>query len=158
MQSSFRHILIATTTLMGIATASAALAPAMAQDSATGARPGHIVGVGDSLPRSTHASNIGAADNRAVAPTLPGPNIGEGAAPRDYLLSAKASLANGHTGQAQQALEMAETRALDRSFADGQSGTPSDSPFVARIRDALHALGNGNRDQAIHLIDVALAT
>lgn len=158
MQSSLRHILIATTTLMGIAAASAAPAPGQSADPATGARPGHAIGIGDLLPRSTHASNIGPADSRSVAPTLPGPNIGEDAAPRDYLLSAKASLVNGHTGQAQEALEMAETRALDRSVADGQSGTPSDSPFVVHIRDALHALGNGNRDQAIHLIDVALAT
>ena len=40
--------------------------------SPTGARPGHEIGVGDSLPRSEKASNITAHDTRsAIAPTLP---------------------------------------------------------------------------------------
>jgi hypothetical protein len=74
------------------------------------------------------------------------------------LRAARASLVAGHTGQAQQSLEMAETRALDRSVAQGQTSTPSDSQFVSEIRDARHALGSGDRPHAIQLIDVALAS
>jgi hypothetical protein len=52
---------------------------------------------------------------------------------------------------------MAETRALDRSVQQDQVDTPSRSQLVTRIRDARHALGGGNRTQAIQLIDLALS-
>ena len=70
----------------------------------------------------------------------------------------RASLAAGRTGQAQQSLEMAETRALDRSVAQGQTNTPSDSQLVSRIRDARGALGGGDRARAMQLIDLALSS
>jgi hypothetical protein len=125
--------------------------------STAGARPGHDIGVGDSLPRSNKASNISPSGGRSdVAPTLPSPEVGDNAAAYDYLKSARNSLAAGRTGQAQQSLEMAETRALDRSVPQDQTNSPSDSPFIARIREARHALGSGDRAQAIRLIDGAL--
>ncbi len=141
-------------------------APALAQvpadpdpAMATGARVGHVPGVGESLPRSGHASNIGAVDTKStIAPTLPTTALGDNAGAHDYLRAARAALVAGHTGAAQQSLEMAETRALDRSVEQGQGGTPSNSPFVAHIRDALAALGGGDRAHAIQLIDQALAT
>ena len=134
-----------------------ALAPS-STDSATGTRPGHEVGVGDSLPRSDKASNIVPGDTRSRnAPTLPRSGIGENSAPQDYLRAARASLVAGHTGQAQQSLEMAETRALDRSVAQGETNAPSDSQLVSRIRDARRALGSGDRAHAIQLIDTALS-
>ncbi|MCW3473696.1 hypothetical protein [Limobrevibacterium gyesilva] len=137
--------------------------PALAQaptrlDPATGARPGHEAGIGDSLPRSDKASNIGPTAARSdIAPTLPPPAIGQDATPDDYLRAARASLVAGHTGQAQQSLEMAQTRALDRSVPPDQANVPSDSPLVSRIADALRALGGGDRAQAIQLIDRALS-
>jgi len=127
-------------------------------DPATGARPGHQIGVGDSLPRSGKASNIVPADTRStIAPTLPMATVGDDAASRDYLKAVRASLVAGHTGQAQQSLEMAETRVLDRSVRQGETDTPSHSQLVSRIREARHALGAGDRTQAIQLIDLALA-
>jgi hypothetical protein len=138
--------------------------PALAQapsgmDPATGARPGHQIGIGDSLPRSDKASNIGAVDTRsAIAPTLPAPAIGDAGASHDYLQAARASLVGGRTGQAQQSLEMAETRSLDRWVPAGQTSAPSDSQLVSRIRDARRALGGGDRARALHLIDLALAS
>jgi hypothetical protein len=138
--------------------------PALAQmpagaDPATGARPGHQIGVGESLPLSNNASNIGAADTRStIAPTLPASAIGADGASHDYLRAARVSLVGGHTGQAQQSLEMAETRALDRSVTAGQTAAPSDSQLVARIRDARHALGGGDRAGAIKFIDLALSS
>ena len=150
---------LAAAALLG-ATAVSALAqsPAMV-DPVTGARPGHQVGIGDSLPRSDNASNIVPSDTRSnIAPTLPSSAVGWDAASREYLRSARASLVAGRTGQAQQSLEMAETRALDRSVQQGQTDTPSHSQFVSRIRDARHALGGGDRTRAVQLIDLALSS
>ncbi|MGH7042965.1 MAG: hypothetical protein ACREFY_12650, partial [Acetobacteraceae bacterium] len=133
------------------------LPPASVQE-APGARPGHEPGIGTSLPMSNHASNIGSGDTRSVvAPTLPPPALGADATVRDYLRAARAALLANHTGQAQQALEMAETRALDRSVPQGQTNAPSDNGLVARISAARQALGAGHRNQAVQQIDAALA-
>jgi hypothetical protein len=154
-----RYVNFATAALLAlIALQALAQAPSGANPS-TGARPGHDPGTGESLPASNKASNIGPADTRStIAPTLPSPAIGEAATTQDYLKAARAALVGGHTGQAQQSLEMAETRALDRSVAPGQTTAPSDSQLVSRIRDARHALGSGDRTHAIQLIDLALSS
>ena len=169
MRTSFRQTINATTAGFGLRAGAIALLgmvalPALAQmpagaDPATGARPGHQIGVGESLPLSNNASNINAADARStIAPTLPAPSIGDDGASHDYLRAARASLVGGRTGQAQQSLEMAETRALDRWVPAGQTAVASDSQFVSRIRDARHALAGGNRARAIQLIDLALSS
>jgi hypothetical protein len=152
-----RYVYLATVALLGMTALSAlAQAPPIL---ATGARAGHTAGIGDSLPRSDKASNIGSADTRSnIAPTLPQPAVGENAGPYDYLRAARASLVAGHTGQAQQSLEMAETRALVRSVSKDQADVPTDSKFVSRISDARHALGDGNSAHAIELIDLALSS
>ena len=152
-----RHLNLATVALLGMTTISA-LAQAPSLDPATGARPGHEPGVGESWPLSSNASNISSADTRSsIAPTLPASSAGENATARDYLAAARAALVAGRTGQAQQSLEMAETRALDRSIVAAQISVPSDSQLVARIGGARQALGNGDRTQAIAIIDLALS-
>jgi hypothetical protein len=154
-----RYINIATVALLGMTGASALAQAPSSMNPVTGARPGHEAGIGDSLPRSDKASNIVPADTRSViAPTLPSSAVGENAAARDYLRAARVSLVAGRTGQAQQSLEMAETRALDRSVPQGQTDTPSGSQLVSRIRDARHALGGGDSTHAIQLIDLALSS
>ena len=158
-----RNILIAAVALAGmtslaaLAQAPAPVPPASALP-ASGARPGHTPGVGVSLPHSNHASNIRPRDMRAVAPTLPAPTVGADATVRTYLRAARTALVAGRTGEAQQALGMAETRALDRSVPQGGTAVPSGSPLVARIGAARQALGAGNRSQALHRIDAAIAT
>lgn len=123
----------------------------------TGARPGNEIGTGQSLPLSDNAGNIGPQDTQSViAPNLPSPAVGENATPRDYLTAARTALLVGHTGEAQQALEMAETRALDRSVPLFQTNTPSDNPLVREIRRALEALAVGDRERTVRLIEVAL--
>ena len=98
---------------------------------ATGARPGNVIGTGSSLPRSNRASNITPSDTRSsVAPNLPSPPIGENASPRAYLIAARGALAAGRTGEAQQSLEMAQTRLLDRSVPLFQTNTPARDPAV----------------------------
>lgn len=134
-----------------------AQAPA-ALDLTTGARPGHDPGQGDSFPKSDKASNISTGDMRSdLAPTLPSPSVDGDAIPDDYLRAARAALVAGQTGQAQQSLEMAETRSLDRVVSPGQGSAASDSHLVSRIRDALRAVGGGDNAGAIASIDLALA-
>jgi hypothetical protein len=153
-----RCVYLATVALLGMTTLSALAQAPPVVDPATGARPGHVPGVGESMPQSNRASNIVPADTRSnIAPTLPSPAIGDNAGPSDYLKVARASLVAGRTGEAQQSLEMAETRALDRSVEQAQAGTPSDSKLVSQIGDARRALGDGNNAHAIELIDLALA-
>jgi len=155
--------------LSAIALAGALAAPALAQtmsttqgvppgaNPATGARSGNDIGTGMSLPMGTHASNIDQQDTRStIAPNLPAPQLGEGAPPVDYLRAAQSALAAGQTGEAQQALEMAQTRMLDRSVMYDQTNNPTDNPAVTQIRDALHALAAGDRAQAMQLIQSAI--
>ncbi len=133
--------------------------PPMPPQTETGARPGHVPGVGTSLPLSSHASNIRASDTRgSIAPTLPAPAVGAEASVGTYLRAARVALVAGRTGQAQQALGMAETRALDRSVPQGGTDVPSHSKLVARIGAARQALGAGDRSRALHAIDAAMAT
>ena len=123
----------------------------------TGARPGNEIGTGQSLPYSDKAGNIGPQDTRStIAPNLPAPDVGEDAPSRAYLRAARTALLKGRTGEAQQALEMAETRALDRSVPLFQTNTPSRSPLVETIHKALTALGAGDRAGAAQYIDQAL--
>ena len=138
-----RCVYLATAALLAMTTLAALAQAPPVLDPATGARAGHAPGIGDSLPRSDKA---------------PPTSIGENAGPYDYLRAARASLVAGRTGQAQQSLEMAETRALDRSVAQNQASVPIDSQFVTRISDARHALGDGNSAHAIELIDLALSS
>jgi hypothetical protein len=154
-----RCLYLATVALVGMTTLSAlAQAPSMVTP-ATGARPGHVRGIGESLPLSDKASNIVPSDTRSnIAPTLPASAVGENAGPFDYLRAARASLVAGRTGQAQQSLEMAETRALDRSVPQDQASVPIDNRFVSQISDARRALGDGNSAHAIELIDLALSS
>ena len=153
-----RYLNLATVALLGLTGLQALAQVPPGANPATGARPGHEIGVGVSLPLSNNASNIVPGDTRSnIAPTLPASAAGPNATPHDYLAAARASLVAGRTGQAQQSLEMAETRALDRSVEPGQTGTPSSSQLVSEIRDARRALGNGDRAHAIQCIDLALA-
>ncbi len=148
---------IAAAALLSIS-AMSAVAQSPGTDPMTGARPGHVPGVGESLPLSDKASNIVPANTRSnVAPTLPASGLGDNAGTFEYLRVARAALVAGRTGQAQQSLEMAETRALDRWLLQDQINTPSTSVTVGRIRDARLALGNRDTSQAIRLIDLALA-
>ena len=137
--------------------------PALAQvppgaNPVTGARPGNEIGTGMSMPMSDKAGNIGPQDTSSpIATRLPSPDVEENASVHALLLAARAALIANRTGEAQEALEQAETRALDRSVPLLQTGVPSQSPLVAKIRDALHALGTGDRMATAHLLDEAIA-
>ncbi|HET8997809.1 MAG TPA: hypothetical protein VFN42_14165 [Acetobacteraceae bacterium] len=123
--------------------------PAPAQQPAT---------LGGQEPVSTGAANLNQQDQpyRKVAPALPTPELGPNATPVDYLHAAEAALAGGRTGEAQQSLEMAQTRLLDRSVPYGQVNTPIKSPAIDTISQALQALGAGDRAQTMQLIQAAI--
>jgi hypothetical protein len=123
----------------------------------TGARPGNDIGTGMSMPMGTNASNINPANTTsAIAPNLPSPDIGESASVEAYLIAARNALAAGRSGEAQQSLEMAETRLLDRSTPLFQTNTPSANPVVSQISQALQALAAGDRSQCMTLIEAAI--
>ena len=138
-----RHATLAAIALIGMAAAAQAQTPAPAPAPANIAAP---------------ASNINAADTKSnIAPALPAPGIATDSDVPQFLRAARASIVAGRTGQAQEALEMAQTRSLDRDVAPAAAGLPSQNRVVRQIADALQALGNGERDQAVRLIDDALA-
>ncbi len=147
-------------TLLAAALAAGQFGLAQAQtDSATGARPGNDIGTRESLPLSPYASNITAVDTRStIAPTPPLPAVGPGATAGELLLASRQALAAGQTGTAQEALERAETRLLDRTVPQTQTNYTSEDPTVTAIDQALAALGNGNRSGAMQMIDQLLAS
>jgi len=124
-------------------------------DTDTGARPGNVIGTGNSLPRSNAAGNLNAATTHSdLAPNLPAPVGLESV--RDLLLTARQDLLARQTGAAQEALERAETRALDRDITPGTERIPDRSPEIAVIAQARDALANNNLNGAIAVIDQAL--
>ena len=125
--------------------------------SGSAGRPGHEPGVGESQPFSNRASNITPSDTRStIAPTLPSPPVPPDSGPREYLQAARGALARGQTGETQQALEMAETRALDRSVPYLQTNSVDRSPLVTQINQALQQLGAGDRAGAMQAIEAAI--
>ena len=123
----------------------------------TGARPGNDIGTGMSMPLSNRAGNIGPQDTRSpIASRLPDPAVEDNAAISAYLSAAQNALAAGRTGEAQEALERAETRALDRSVPLFQTSTPSGDPLVAQINQALQLLGARDRMGAMQAVQQAL--
>jgi hypothetical protein len=130
-------------------------APAFAQAppaTDTGARPGNDIGTGMSLPRSDKAGNLNAATTHSeLAPNLPAPEGVETVA--GLLATARTALAANQTGAAQEALERAETRALDRSIPAGTERVPDQEAQIGAITRARDALAAGDLRGAIAIID-----
>jgi hypothetical protein len=93
-----------------------------------------------------------------VLPPLPAPNLPEDARPSDALRAAQGALAAGRLGEAEDALEMAQTRMLDRSVPLGQTNNPSDNPTIGQITQARQALAAHDRAGCMQLIQTALAS
>ncbi len=162
MRTSIAFPAAAITLMAGTLLAGAAFAqmapmtpqPPMTND---GARPGNDIGTGQSLPTSNNASNIRSGDTTtAIAPRLPSPPVGDDASPRRYLASARRALEANRTGMAQEALERAESRALDGSVLATDINQPNTTPLVRQIHEARNALAGGNHALALQLIDSAM--
>jgi hypothetical protein len=111
------------------------------------------------VPVSDKASNITPKNIRStIAPALPVPPLDDDARPIDYLKAAQEALTHGRTGEAQEALERAEARALDRAVPLLQTSTPIGDPLVTQIRAARLALGSNDPARAARLIAAATDT
>ena len=114
--------------------------------------------LGGKQPSSSTASNISQGDTKTPwAPSLPVPPIDDDAPPAAFLDAAQKAIAANRTGEAQEALERAESRALDRSVKPSKAGEPSRQPLVQQIANAREALGAGDRLRAVALIQGAIA-
>ena len=150
-----RKMLLTCAAVLGVAATATAQTTAPVQTTAPSndIRPGHVPGVGDSYPASNRASNIVPGDTHSViAPRLPAPSGGANASISQFLTDAQNSLTHGKTGQAQEALERAETAMLQRSVPADQAETPDQAPdvkLVAQARDDLARRDVNSAKQAI---------
>jgi hypothetical protein len=109
-------------------------------------------------PITRPASNITRYDARSViAPALPVPPVPSGDPPRSFLFAARDAVEKGHTGEAQEALERAETRLLDGSTPATVGAIPDRRQAVYAVSAARNVLATGDRPAALAAIDSALA-
>jgi hypothetical protein len=106
----------------------------------------------------TGLSAVTMAQQTGVLQPLPSPNLAEGSRPSDYLRAAQAALAAGRTAEGESALEMAQTRMLDRSVPLGQTGNPSDNPTITQITQARQALAAHDRAACLQAVQAAIAS
>jgi hypothetical protein len=104
------------------------------------------------------AAALAQAARGTVLPPLPEPSLPEGSRPSDYLRAAQGELAAGRTREVESALEMAQTRILDRSVPLGQTGNPSDNPTIGQITQARQALAAHDRTACLQLVQAAIAS
>jgi hypothetical protein len=80
-----------------------------------------------------------------VLTPFPAPNVPDNAPIPAFLTAARAAIAAGRIGEAMEALERAESRALSRSMAPSAIYTPSSDVVVQGIADARLKLAAGDR-------------
>jgi hypothetical protein len=112
---------------------------------------------------STPAPPIAKSGTKAVAPRaisskLATPDLPADATPADFLRAARGAVAAGRIGAARQALEMAETRLLDREMDAGQERYPSRDLAVKQISEARNALTSNDRISCLRYIEFASQT
>lgn len=107
---------------------------------------------------SQHDSNITPADTRSItAPRLPESGTPSAGPPAAFLAAARRAVAAGRSGEAQEALERAETRLLDRPAAPGSGLQPDNRRAVLAIAAARRALAAQDRLGTVAAIDDALS-
>ena len=89
-------------------------------------------------------------------PHFPSPKVGENASPDRYLKAAEAALKQHRSGEADQALEMAETRLLDRSTPANDANQPDQSGMVQQVSRARQALAKNDYAGARRAIGMAM--
>ncbi len=108
-----------------------------------------------SEPKSNQAGNILNGSND-LANQLPRPKT-ESTTLAGMLTAAVNALQARHTGEAQEALEQAESMALNRSVPQDQGNMPITDPLITDISQARSALGMKNIPSALHATENALA-
>lgn len=150
------------TVFLGFCAAMAMAPLGMAQttlDSSTGARPDNAIGTRSSLPLSPAASNIVPGDTHStIAPTPPEPGVGPGANVQQLLAAAAQAISSGQTGTADEAMEQAETNILSRAVPQSQTNYTSQDPLIGQIEQARGALGSGNKQGAVQMVNQILTS
>jgi hypothetical protein len=109
-------------------------------------------------PTSTAPANVGPTDTHTLwSPQLPTPFVDPNASPAAFMKAAEAAIAAGRLGEAQEAIERAESRVLDRAVRPSKAGQPSQQKLVRQLSDARQALGAGDKAGALRLLEAALA-
>ena len=78
-------------------------------------------------------------EDRATSSAMPSPALPDNAKASEFLRAAQVSLIAGRADETRQALEMAQTRLLDRSVPLFQTNASSDNPAVLAISRATAA-------------------
>src|SRR5271168_233025 len=113
---------------------------------------------GGNEPTSAVPTNTGPANTHTLwSPKLPAPAVDPNAPPAAYVKAAQGAIAAGRLGEAQEAIERAESRALDRSVRPSRAGEPSRQLLVQQLSQARQALAAGNKAGAMNLLAQALA-
>ena len=134
--------------LTALATTTAAAAPASAQPIDLLAPP----------TLTAPPNNVAPSDTRpAIGAPMPGPSLASDEPPVALLEAARRALEAGRTGEAQEALERAETRLLSVSAVPVQASLPESQQAVLAIGAARRALVAHDRQGAIRAIEDALA-
>ena len=89
---------------------------------------------------------------------LPTPALSPEATSADFLRAARGALAAGRNGEARSALEMAQTRLLDRVVDAGKEQEPSHDLAVNQISEAINSLVANDRMTCLHYIEFASRT
>lgn len=109
-------------------------------------------------PMSTAPANATPADTHTLwSPKLPAPPVSESAPPAAFIKAAQAALAAGKLGETQEAIERAETRALDRSVRPSTASDPSQQPLVQQLAQARQLLASGDKIGTMQKLNAALA-
>jgi hypothetical protein len=117
-----------------------------------------LTGAARAQPVTRLASNITPPDTRsAIAPALPVLPVPSADPPFAFLSAARRAVAVGRTGEAQEGLERAETRLLDRDLPTAAASVPDNQQAVLAIGAARRALAVHDRQAAITAIDNAIA-
>jgi hypothetical protein len=113
---------------------------------------------GGKEPMSTAPANVGPASTKTLwSPQLPAPAIGDDAPPAAFVKAAQGAIAANRLGEAQEAIERAESRALDRSVRPSKAGQPSRQVLVQQLAAARQALASGDKAGAMNQLSQALA-
>jgi hypothetical protein len=117
-----------------------------------------LTGAAQAQPATRTPSNVTPYDARSViVPALPVPPVPSADPPSVFLSAARRAVAVGRTGEAQEALERAETRLLDRYLPTAATSVPDNQQAVLAIGAARRALTEHDRQAAITAIDDAIA-
>jgi hypothetical protein len=123
-----------------------------------GATMGELPAPPSHQPMVHHPTNLNARTTTRsdISPSLPSTGLGPNATATEYLAVADSALSRNRTGEAQAALENAETYLLNRSVPQGMVNQPDQSPAVQTISNALQALASGDRAQTRQLVQQAM--